>query len=165
MLLHLAAVTDPGGMVMGARARLLLFAIGCLLPGSATAQDDTLAVEALAIRDLLGAHPHGGVIALDVRFAAAGQAPPGMTGMQRPLARQRALEIAIALLGDSATTDTVHVQASAPLLQGDTATISVTVSWRGSPERRRSFYETVAYVLRRQPGRWVVHRKSQLGIS
>ena len=150
---------------MRARIRLLLFAIPCLLPNSATAQGDTLAVELVAIRDLLSTHRHGGAVVLDIRIARPDQAPPTMTGVQRSLARQRAVEIAIALVGESATADTVHVLASTPLLQGDTATISVTITRRENVERRQTFYETVAYVLRRQPGGWVVHRKSQLGIS
>lgn len=150
---------------MSTRIRLLLFAIGCILPERVIAQDDTLAVEVVAMRDLLSAHSNGGVIALDIHFAAAGQAPPSTTAVQRPLIRQRALQAALAAPSDSATTDTVHVLASAPIFHGDTATISVTVSRRRSAERRLNFYETVEYMLRRQPGRWVVHRKNQLGIS
>lgn len=137
------------------------------------AQSDTLAVERIAIEDLVRHHVGGGrVIALDARFATPGQAPPSMTTVLRPQARQRELQSVIGHLSnaasaaDAANSDTLHVRASEPIFGRMGARVSVTVGHRGIPGRRRgAFYETVEYILRRDSGRWVIHQRTQLGIS
>jgi hypothetical protein len=150
---------------MRMRSLILAFALASIPAGGAPAQSDTLAVELAAINALLSAHAGGHVIVLDVRFASPGQAPPSMTTTPRPVTRQRALEDAIGPLNASASTDTLYVQASAPIFQGSVATVSITVSHRGRAGRRRRFYETIEYQLGRESGRWVIQRRSQLGIS
>ena len=143
----------------------LLFAIAAVLPRSAGAQDDTLAVEVAAIRELLSPYAHGRVIVLDPRFASPRDAPPRMTQVERPFARQRALQDSISSLGERDSRDTLHVYASVAVFHDSSATISVTVRHCGRAERRLVFYETVEYALRHDTGRWIVSRRSRLGIS
>jgi len=139
---------------------------GETLPARAVSlEDDTLTVELTAISNLLAAHPSSRVVALDPRFARAGQAPAVATATLRPVSRQRALEMAIRSLGDSTSTDTIHVQASAPAFSAEGAGITVTVQHRRNTQTRMRFYETIEYFLTREAGGWTILRHTRLGIS
>jgi hypothetical protein len=144
------------------RVGLALVVTGCVLHGRSGSANDALEVEVLAIRSMLGAREE--TVAVDTLFAQPGQAPPAMTTVRRPARRHRALLDSIAGQRSASTRDPLRVRASAPSFDGATATISVTVDGPGARPGRR-FYETVLFVLRRDGGRWVVHERTQLGIS
>ncbi len=150
--------------VMDTRPLILALALACIPACNASVQDDTLAVELMAIKDLVSAHAGGRVIVLNTHFVTPGQAPPAITTTPRPTTRQGELESAISLVSASAITDTLYVEASAPVFQGSAATVSVTVRHR-EKAARTGFYETVEYFVGREFGRWSIQRRTQLGIS
>ena len=123
-----------------------------------------LEIELLAARDVLRSY-HPAVLTIDSVYAQADQAPPGMTTRVRPSGRQRAfndlLRRDIKRLGG----DTLRVRASEPVINGRSATISVTIDGTLARGRSRSFYETVSFVLHHDGKQWIVRERNQLGIS
>src|SRR5206468_5551425 len=87
---------------------LLVVSLASVAPTEARAQDDTLAVELAAVRELVGGNP-GRPIVIEPRFAAAGQAPPSITTIHRPATRQHALEDSLAPTAPSTNDDTLFV--------------------------------------------------------
>lgn len=147
------------------RIEIALLSVGCAFQGSSGAADAALEVEVVAIRDMLGARHFDRTLAVDTLFAEPGQAPPAMTLVRRPAVRHRALVDSVDRPRATTGLDTLHVRASAPRFDGSEATISVTVSGRQGGDRKRNFYETIRFVLRRDGARWVVQQRQQLGIS
>ncbi|HSQ03931.1 MAG TPA: hypothetical protein VLN59_07850 [Burkholderiales bacterium] len=88
-----------------------------------------------------------------------------MTARVRPAQRHRSVIDSLNSLAMRGGTDTLRVRASDPQIRGETATISVTVDGRVSASSKRHFYETVAFVLRRDGTRWVIRSRTQIGVS
>lgn len=145
--------------------RLLVMATvaACLRPQHHNSDAD-LQVELVAIGDVV--HRFGpALLTLDREYAAAGHAPPPGTGLQRPAERHHALLNSLSQHESVPRGDSLRVRASAPQIRGETAIIHVTVDGRLAGGRAGAFYETVAFVLERTGDRWVVRRRTQLGIS
>jgi len=143
----------------------LILAGSCALNRTVSSEDEALAVEVLAVRNVTGQYPFG-VLHLDSVFAHPDQAPPAMTGQLRPASRHRALADFIRKDMLRTSRDTLRVRASEPRISGRVATISVTIDGRsaaGHPRNR--FHETVAFVLYHDGSRWIVRERTQLGIS
>jgi len=144
---------------------MLVIAGSCALNRAASSEDAALAVEVVAVRSVTGQYALG-VLHLDSVFAHPDQAPPAMTGQLRPTSRHRALADSIRKDIVRTSRDTLRVRASEPRISGRVATISVTIDGRlvaGHP--RNGFYETVALVLYYDGSRWIVRKRTQLGIS
>ena len=147
-------------------ARCFLLASVVVFPSTAALpihQAPQSTIELTAIRATLTRY-RPGQITIDSVFAVPDQAPPPMTSRVRPAPRQRALIDSLQSVAAQGGADTLRVLASEPQIRGDTASICVTVE-RRSGGLRRHFYETVAFVLHREESRWVVHSRTQLGIS
>lgn len=152
--------------------RLPMFVVlGIALAGSvrastspAVARGARLAVELGAIRSVLVSY-RPAVLTLDPQYARPGQAPPGMTGRLRPAARQRALSDSLRRDVVAGGGDTLRVRASEPVLEGSTATISVTVDGRLAGGHHGAFYETVVFEFAHDGTAWIIRRRTQLGIS
>lgn len=143
-------------------------ALGCFAGGaSAGAQTsvDSIAVEVVAARHLLARHPFREV-SLDSGFAMPGHAPGVPTAALRPARRHRALADSLALDSDHrAQIGIARITLSAPQFAGDSAMLTVTVSYDTGRRPRGGFYETELVTLRRARGTWYVQRSSQLGIT
>lgn len=154
---------------MGEQAMFSLRAVVLLAASSASRADaqsarDTLAVETLAVRAMVGKFVVAAAT-VDSLFAQPDQAPPAMTGVSRPAARQRALAEAAREARRDAKGDSLRVRVSNPSFRGDVARISITVDQFSVRARRRGAYETVVFTIARMGDRWVVRERVQLGIS
>ena len=126
--------------------------------------DDSVAVEIAAARDLLARHPRP--VHVDSAYAHPGQAPGSPTARYRPSPRHRTL--ADSLNGrrvPADTTSAARIILTEPEFAGDSALVTVTVSYDTGRRPRGSFYETMLVVLRRTGTVWRVERRVQLGIS
>lgn len=124
--------------------------------------DAALGVELAAASDLVARYQPAQLI-VDSVFARPGEAPGPRTTDVRPSPRQRALADSMGrIVARSAGRDSLVVRASAPRITSGDASISVTVSGR---LQNRGFYETIAYVLRRNGSRWEIAGRTQLGIT
>ena len=147
------------------RLALLAVAAGaaCLRPPH-PAGDAELQVEIIAIRDVLRQYSPA-LLTIDRGYAEAGHAPPPATGQLRPAERHRALVNTLRGGTLNPRGDSLRVRVSAPQVRGKTATSDVTVDGRLAGGHPGAFYETVALVLERAGERWVVRKRTQLGIS
>ena len=126
---------------------------------------DSIAAELLAARHLLAKHPHRQVH-LDSALASPGHAPGAPTASLRPSYRNRALADSLnARLSRDSTLGISRLILSAPQFGGDSAMVTVTVSYDSGRRPRGRFYETVLVFLRRAGSEWRVERGIQLGIS
>lgn len=155
-------------------AALVAVSVGCAHGKSqqaiAPARDDALEVEITAIRSTLQNGfvrlADGWVIVIDPTFARHRHAPGGSSGINRPAARHDAL-VKTLVMTPPATDDTLKVLASDPVIEGESAIISVTISFRrpNASGRRRAGYRTDEFGLRRTEKGWVVTFRENLGIS
>lgn len=152
-------VSKVSQQLFGRLATLILLLLASPV-GKAAAQAAASRVELTAIRAMLARYSPSHIV-VDPVYALADQAPPGRTARARPSAHQQVLTDSLTGSDPAATADTLTIRASQPLLLGDSATISVTVSRSAG----RRYYETVAFVLERKESRWRVRRGVQLGIS
>ena len=142
-----------------------LAAAACSPRNSSTSEDELLAVEVAAARDLTGRYRPGS-LTVDSAFAAPGQAPPAMTQVVRPAGRHRALVDAVQSDVAPTSLDTLQLRLSEPQITPLGATVFVTIGGRLQiGHSRGGFYETVRIVLRRDGQRWVIRDRDQLGIS
>jgi hypothetical protein len=124
--------------------------------------DAALGVELAAASDLVVRYQPARLI-VDSMFVRPGEAPGPRTSEVRASLRQRALADSLGrIVARSTGRDSLVVRASAPRFTSGEANISVTVVGR---LRNRSFYETIAYVLRRNGSRWEIAGRTQLGIT
>ncbi|HUG99334.1 MAG TPA: erythromycin esterase family protein [Gammaproteobacteria bacterium] len=128
-------------------------------------QGDSLTVEVLAAGHLLNKHPHRQV-QLDSAFALSGHAPGSPTAGLRPANRNRLLADSLeARLSREQPLGTARLTLSEPEFAGDSAMVTVTVSYDTGRRPSGRFYETVLVFLRRAGSAWRVERSEQLGIT
>lgn len=126
---------------------------------------DSVTVEVVAARQLLANHSPSEV-RVDSAFAKAGVAPGIRTDRIRPSARNVLLADSLnsRLSRDQPVRKTV-LMLSEPEFVGDSARVTVTISYDTGRLPHGQFYETVLFVLRRIDAVWRVTRSTQLGIS
>lgn len=157
---------------------LLTFAAGLGLAlacaARAGAQSGTgaeLAVEVAAARHMLARSSSHGFrlrdVTLNPAYADSISAPGGPRRARRDSVRTAELAAAIgARVAVARDSSGVHVLLSEPMVRGDTAAVTVTISWPNSRRGRGIVgYETVALTLAREHGAWHVVRERQLGIT
>jgi hypothetical protein len=156
---------------------LLTLCFGCAhpelqqTPAAEFGRDQALEIEITAIRSMLTSNglvgrSDGWIVSIDPRFALPGHAPGSPTSTRRTLERHDALvKMVVTTMPDSG--DILTVRTSDPVIDGATATISVTISYnRAHPvRRRRAGYETIGFALRRTANGWVVVNRTSLGIT
>ena len=148
---------------------LALALLACATTGRAPGDaGDAVAIETAAVRYMLEDYPDARRgITLDPSLAAADAAPgwpaPGRRDSVRTAQLARALTARVGT--KPAEGRGVHLVLSAPVERGDSASVTVTVTWPGDGTPRSAGYETRAYVLVRTNGRWQVRREIQLGIT
>jgi hypothetical protein len=131
----------------------------------AQASADSIAVELTAARHLLAQHPARAVL-LDSAYARSTHAPGVPATDHRPLRRHRTLADSLnAGISTQSNSRTAQLTLSEPEFAGDSALVTVTVSYDNGRRPRGAFYETVRVTLRRAAGSWRIERSAQLGIS
>jgi hypothetical protein len=125
---------------------------------------DALGVELVATRVILTRYP-GALASLDSSYALAGHAPPPMTSVVRPAARQRALADSLRVALRWSPAISLRIRASQPILRGSEARIDVTLDELRRGTERAQNYETVAFVFDWLDGKWTVRERVTLGQS
>lgn len=154
----------------GGDMKLLLVAMLAIMPTSGCSRsreidaDPALEVEIVAIRNVLSQY-RPSIVTVDQGYVQPGHAPPSGTGQRRPAQRQQTLADSIKQDATDPRGDTLRIRASVPEVRGQTATIHVTVDGRLAGGHPGAFYETVSLALERIGSRWVVRKRTQLGIS
>ena len=144
-----------------------ILALTLALAGRTEAQTlgDSITVEVVAARHLLAQHSNRQVL-VDVAFAPAGNAPGTPTPRMRPLHRNRLLVDSLNARSSSGHSLGVpKLILSEPEFAGDSAMVTVTVSYDTGRRPRGGFYETVLVVLRRAGVTWRTVGSTQLGIT
>jgi hypothetical protein len=142
---------------------LLIGEAGCFR-AAVSPSNPALEVELVATRTILRSY-NPAVLRVDSVYAQAGHAPPSMTDGVRPAGRQRALNDLLQRDIERVGGDTLRVRASEPMINGRTATISVTIDGTLARGRPGAFYETVSFVLAHDGEQWTVRERNQLGIT
>jgi CubicO group peptidase (beta-lactamase class C family) len=135
-----------------------------LLMEAFPAQTVSALPEVVAAHDLASQYPNR-AIQVDSFYAIPDQAPGGRSTQRIPAATIKAL---VEALGRPVGRGGLLIRFSRPVVEGNTATVSVTVDfpwWRGRLGRERVGYETVRYVLARTAAGWSIRERSQLGIT
>ena len=148
------------------RVYRIAIVVASLLPSASMAQRprDVEAVELAAARHLLDRHPKW-IIHLDSAFAAPGTAP-GLRAGLRPRDRTMRLADSVrAIVTTQRKAGTINLIVSDPVISGDRATVSVTVSYLHGPGPRNGFYETVEVRLAKQGSEWKIIGETSLGIT
>lgn len=146
-------------------AAVLVLCAMTAAPVNAQVVADSIAVELLAARHLVGRHQGRG-LHLDSAFAMPGHAPGAPTSRVRPTQRNHALADSLkARLARGRLGDTAWIVLSEPEFAADSAMVTVTISYDTGRRPRGGFYETVLVTLRRASGGWRVERSVQLGIT
>lgn len=144
---------------------ILAFTIA--LAGRTEAQTfgDSITVEVVAARHLLAQHSNRQGL-VDAAFAPPGHAPGTPTTRMRPLHRNRLLADSLnARLSSEQPLGLARVILSEPEFAGDSAMVTVTVSYDTGRRPRGGFYETVLVLLRRAGSTWMTVGSTQLGIT
>jgi hypothetical protein len=146
---------------------LVLIALCAASPALAESQTsgDSLVVELLAARHLFVKHQNRQV-RLDSAFAVQGHAPGTPTSRLRPLHRSRSLADSLNdRLSRESAFGVATLRLSQPEFAGDSAIVTVTISYDTGRRPGGGFYETVLVFLRRAGTAWRVERSDQLGIT
>ncbi len=156
----------------------LVYPVSAIRAQSST---DRVAIEVAAARTMLAHQYNKGSVSIDPAEGAQGHAPshPGV-GKLRPAAHTerlaKVLSASVRRYADvTSCTDgqppcamsgtSTHIILSAPIIVGDTASVTATI-YQNSPSKRQPVdYETVLLTLVRRPGGWAVVKEDQLGIS
>jgi hypothetical protein len=133
-----------------------------LLMEAVPAQTVSTLPEVVAAHDLASQYPNLPIL-VDSVYAMPDQAPQGLTADRVPAATIRTL---IEALGRRVGPNGLDIRFSRPVVEGTTATVTVTVDYpfRGRRPGMRG-YETVRYVLERRGASWAIRERVQLGIT
>ena len=144
-----------------------ILALTVVLTGRTEAQTlgDSITVEVVAARHLLSQHSNRQV-QVDTAFAPAGTAPGTPTTRMRPPHRNRLLVDSLNARSSSGhSLGVAKLILSEPEFAGDSAMVTVTVSYDTGRRPRGGFYETVLVVFRRAGATWRTVGSTQLGIT